>query len=128
MGKLLVASLVAALLAAQVRGGNADELTLTSGKLSKDAFGFVNQKLSVKNNTAADIEVVYFECGFERDHQLLATGIGNLQNLKRGETGEITVAARLINTPDHSDCHAFGRRGEPAARPHQQGSKVGYGS
>jgi hypothetical protein len=50
MKKLVaVASLIASSLALQARAGDADGLTLTIGKFSKDGDGFVGQTLSVKN-------------------------------------------------------------------------------
>jgi hypothetical protein len=107
MGKLLVAPLVAILLASQARHGDADGLEVVSGKLVKDHYGFVNQTLSVKNGSAADIEVVHLECSFVRENRLVATGIGNLKNLKSGGTGDMAVVARLTVIPDHTDCRAF---------------------
>jgi hypothetical protein len=106
---VLVASFIAVSLVTQARAGD-NQLTLISDKLFKDSFGFVNQTLSVKNNTGLTIEAVDLECGFLLDKQLMATGINHLKNLKPGETAHITVIARLINIPDHADCRAFSGR------------------
>jgi hypothetical protein len=98
MKKLVaVASLIASSLALQARAGDADGLTLTIGKFSKDGDGFVGQTLSVKNGTTAPIEFLHLECGFLRGNQLITTGVNYLQNLKVGETGYQTVTVRITD-------------------------------
>ena len=98
----MTATAVAAALLVSGSVAKADDLSLSTGKLSYTA-SHTRQVVSVKNDTNSDYRRVFVECGFFKSGELVASSPGILNNLAAGSTGFTTVNGIDVKA-DRAEC------------------------
>jgi hypothetical protein len=78
-------------------------LTLTVGRLIY-SNRFVQQNVSVKNDTSKLVRDVKVECGFFSKGELIATDSAYVENIAPGATGFKTLTEPSDVAPDRAEC------------------------
>jgi hypothetical protein len=78
-------------------------LTLTLGRLIYDAR-YIQQAVSVKNDTSNLVGTAKIECGFFSKGELIATGSTYVENIAPNAMAFKTVLNPSDISPDHAEC------------------------
>jgi hypothetical protein len=78
-------------------------LTLIMWRLTHSG-SYIQQVVSVKNDTVNLVRIARIECGFFRGDQLIATGTTHVQNLAPASTGLSEALARSDVAADRAQC------------------------
>jgi hypothetical protein len=81
---------------------DAAEIDLTKRQLTQTGH-YATQVVAAKNNTGP-ISALKIECGFFRGTELLAAGMGIVQNVEAGQTVYVDVIAYHADGLDKTEC------------------------
>ena len=84
-------------------------LTLVIGRRVYSS-SFLEQNISVKNDTTNTVREVKVECGFFNQGQLIATDTAYLENIAPGTAAHKTVMARSDINADRAECRIVSAR------------------
>ena len=104
--KVMAAALATALCAGHTHAG--ENVTLTLGRLGPSISGaFIEQQITVTNNTNQIVQTVEIECGFFHGAQLVDTTRMTARNIPPSTQAYVSVIADRKNQPDSAKCRIY---------------------